>query len=118
MYESRIIFPFGPNDRVADELKTDNKHINVCAKFSSLPRKYCRGNRGKNHKGVPRLLPQQILKDLNQMLNTSIKDAPNFTRISISGMKKSYLKSTHGLLSTKLLTVPLTSYFLYITIKP
>ena len=103
MYESRIIFPYGPNDRVGDELKTDNKHINVCAKFSSLPRKYSRGNRGKNHKGVPRLLPQQILKDLNH--------APNFIRISISGMKKSYLKITHGLLSTKLLTVPLTSYF-------
>ena len=38
----------------------------------------------------------------NNMLNASIKDAPNFIRISISSMKKSYLKTTHGLLSTKL----------------
>ena len=29
------------------------------------------------------------------MLNTSIKDAPNFIRISIFSMKKSYLKITH-----------------------
>ena len=42
------------------------------------------------------------MKDLNQMLNTSIKHPPNFTRISISSMKKSYLKITHQLSSTKL----------------
>ena len=71
-----------------------------------MPRKYSRANRGKNHKGVPRLLPQQFVKDLNQMLNTSIKDAPNFIRISISSMKKSYLKITHQLLSTKLCDSP------------
>ena len=40
------------------------------------------------------------------MLNTSIKDAPNFIRISISSMKKSYLKITHQLLSTKLCESP------------
>ena len=106
MHELRTIFPYGLNDRIGDEFKTDNKHINVAAKFSSLPRKYSRANRGKNHKGVPRLLPQQFVKDLNQMLNTSIKDAPNFIRISISSMKKSYLKITHQLLSTKLCDSP------------
>ena len=87
-------------------LKLIKKHINVAAKFSSLPRKYSRANRGKNHKGVPHLLPQQFRKDLNQKLNTSIKDAPNFIRISISSMKKSYLKITHQLLSTKLCDSP------------
>ena len=40
------------------------------------------------------------------MLNTSIKDAPNSIRISISSMKKSYLKISHGLLSTKLCGSP------------
>ena len=74
MHELRTISPYGLNDRIGDEFKTDNKHINVAAKFSSLPRKYNRANRGKNHKGVPRLLAQQFVKDLNQMLNTSIKD--------------------------------------------
>ena len=71
-----------------------------------MPRKYSRANRGKNHKGVPRLLPQQFVKDLNQMLNTSIKDAPNFISISISSMKKSYLEITHQLLTTKLCHSP------------
>ena len=59
-----------------------------------------------NHKDVPLLLPQQFLNDLNNMLNTNIKDAPNFIRILISSIKKSYLKITHELLSTKLCDSP------------
>ena len=111
MHELRIIFPYGLNDRIRGEFKTDNKRINVAAKFASLPRKYSRANRGKNHKGVPRLLPEKFVKDLNQMLNTSIKDAPNFIRISISSMKKPYLKITHQLLSTKLCDSPFDFIF-------
>ena len=80
--------------------------FNVDAKFSSLPRKHSRANRGKNHKGVPHLLPQQFLNDLNHMLNTTTKDTPDFIRISISSMKRSYLKITHELLSTKLCGSP------------
>ena len=81
MHELRTIFPYGLNDRIGDEFKTDNKHINVDAKFSSLPRKHILANRGKNHKGVPLLLPQQFLNDLNHTLNNNIKDASNFIRI-------------------------------------
>ena len=106
MHELRTISPYGLNSSIGDEFKTDNKHINVAAKFSSLPRKYSRANRSKNHKGVLRLLPQQFVKDLNQMLNNSVKDAPNFIKISISSMKKPYLKITHQLLSTKLCDSP------------
>ena len=106
MHELQTIFSYGLNDRIGDEFKTDNKHINVAAIFSSLPRKHSRGNCGKNHRGVPHLLPQQFLNELNHMLNTSIKDAPKFIRISISFMKKSYLKITHELLSTKLCDSP------------
>ena len=37
MHELRTVFPYGLNERIGNELKTDNKHINVAAKFSSLP---------------------------------------------------------------------------------
>ena len=37
MQELRTIFPYGLNDRIEDEFKTDNKYINVDAKSSSLP---------------------------------------------------------------------------------
>ena len=100
MHELRTIFPYGFNDRIGDKFKTDNKHIKAAAKFSSLPRKHGRSNRGRNHEGVPLLLPRRFLNDLNHMLNTSTKDAPNFIRISISSIKKSYLKFTHEVLST------------------
>ena len=90
MHELRTILPYGLNDRMGDEFKTDNKQINVAVKFSSLPRKHICANRWKNHKGVPLLLPKQFLNDLNHMLNTSIKDASNFIRISICCMKKPY----------------------------
>ena len=90
----QTIFPKGLNVRIGNKFKTDNKHNNVAAKFSYLPRKYSRANRGKKYKGAPHFLPQQFLKDLNHMLNTSIKDAPDIIRISISSMKKSSLKIT------------------------
>ena len=78
MHELRTIFPYSLNDRIGDEFKTDNKHINAAAKFSSWPRKHSRANRGKNHKGVPFLLAQQFLNDLNHILNISINYAPTF----------------------------------------
>ena len=31
MHELRIIFPYSLNDRIGDEFKTDNKHINAAA---------------------------------------------------------------------------------------
>ena len=64
MHELRTIFPYGLNNRIGDEFKTDNKYINVAAKFSSLLRKHSRANRGKNNKGVPLLSPQKFLNDL------------------------------------------------------
>ena len=33
MHELQTIFPYGLNDRIGDKFKTDNKHINVAAKF-------------------------------------------------------------------------------------
>ena len=81
MHELRKIFPYGLNGRIKDAFNTDNKHINVAAKFSSFPRKNSRANRKKNHKGVPLHLPQQFLNDLNHTLNNNIKDASNFIRM-------------------------------------
>ena len=32
MHKLRTIFPYGLNDRIEDEFKTDNKQINIAAK--------------------------------------------------------------------------------------
>ena len=57
------------NDRIGHEFKTDNKHVNTAAKFSSLPRKHICANCGKNRKGAPLLLLQQFLNDLKLLMN-------------------------------------------------
>ena len=57
-----IYFPYGLNDTIRDEFKTDNKHINVAAKFSSLPKKYSPVNRGKNQEGIPGLYHNNFKK--------------------------------------------------------
>ena len=38
MYELGTMFPYGLNDRIGNELSTDNNHISVAAKILSLPR--------------------------------------------------------------------------------
>ena len=43
--------------------------------------KYFRMVVEKNHKGVVLLLSQQLLNELNQMLNSSIKHPPEFIKI-------------------------------------
>ena len=106
MHEWQTVFPYDFKGRIGDEFKTHNKLVNVATKFSSLQKKHSCANHGKNHTGVPLLLPQQFLNDLNHMLNANITDAPNFITISISSMKKSYLKISHELLSTKLCDSP------------
>ena len=54
-----------------------------------------------------------IFGNLNQVVNTNIKDVPNFIRISLSSIKKLYLKNTHELVSTKLGEGPLDILFIY-----
>ena len=60
MHELRNIFLQGRNERKGDEFETDNTHNTVASKFSYLSRKHSRANRGKNHKDLPVLLPQQF----------------------------------------------------------
>ena len=90
MHELRKIFPYSLNDRIGDEF------INTLMLLLNFVKFW------KNCKVVPLLLPQQFLNNLHHMVNANSKDAPNFIRISISSIKKSYLKITHELLSTKL----------------
>lgn len=49
----KTILPYGLNDRIRDEFKTDNKQNNVATKFSSWSRKHSHANREKNHKVLP-----------------------------------------------------------------
>ena len=61
MHELRTVYPYGLNDRVGDEY-TDNTHINVSSKFSSLLRKHIRRSRGLKRNGVSKLTPDEYCK--------------------------------------------------------
>ena len=100
--ELRTVYPYGLNDRVGDEYKTENTHVNVANKFPSLPRKFICVNRGKLHKGTSKLLPNEFMSGLSSILETSIIDAPNSIRVSLCSMKKCHLKIVHQLLNDKL----------------
>ena len=89
MHALRTIFSYGLNNRIRDEFKTDNTHIDVARKFRSLSRKHSRVNCDKNHKVIPLLLPQKFLNGLHHMLSTNIKHVPNFVSVSLSSAKKS-----------------------------
>ena len=71
---------------------------------------------GINDKGVPLLLPEWVLDQLNFMQNIDIKDDFKFIRISLSSVVKYHLKDTHGILNRKVCESPL-DLFLYVTIK-
>ena len=105
MHELRTVFPYGLNDRVGDEYKTNNTHINVANRFSALPRKHIRVNRGVR-KGTPRMLPNVFIQDLMQKLTTNISDVPNFIRVCLSNMKKANLRIVHQQINDKLSSTP------------
>ena len=99
MIELRTAYPYG---LVGDEYKTANTHINVANKFPSLPMIYIRANRGTLHKGISKLLPNEFISYLSDILESSIIDAPNFIRVSLYSMKRRDLKVVHQLLNAKL----------------
>ena len=61
-------------------------HILMLVIYFHVCQENSHANCEKNHKGVPLLLLQQFLNDLNHMLGTMI---------SFSSMKKLYLKNSH-----------------------
>lgn len=78
MHELWAVFPCGLNDRVEDETKANNTHINVSSKFSTLPRTHSLADCKKKNKFVPLLLAKLFLNASNHMLNTNIKDVQDF----------------------------------------
>ena len=94
MHELWTIFLYGLNNRVEDQIKTNNRHINVANKFSTFPREDIHANREKKYKFVLLLLAQQFLNTLYHMLKTNIKVVLKFIRVSFSSIKKPQLLSS------------------------
>ena len=76
-----------------------------------LPRKNRRFRPEISHNGVPRIEPKNFINKVKNMLKANITKAPNFIKISLSSIKKSFLKSVHQLLNDLISTE--SSMFLY-----
>ena len=91
MLKLRTIFPYGLNDRVGDEYKSDESTYVVGRRFPPLKRQFHRVSRGINRKGSNSFSYTDFFCKLNEYLTCTLKDCLNFIRISISSMKKSAL---------------------------
>ena len=102
--QMRTAFPFGLNDRIDDEFKTQEQKQNVHAQFPSLKRLHPRKARGREKKGNCKLLPGDFVSQLHTYLANNIASAMNFIRVSLSTMSSSNLKQAHSLLTESLTT--------------
>ena len=99
MLRLRTVYPYGLNDRIGDDYKNTEFQSQVASRFSSLPRLNSRVSRGKSHKGVSSLQPDQFLTKLKNYLTDDLSGTMNFIRVSLSSLKKSFLKEVHLLVS-------------------
>ena len=106
MLKLRTVFPYGLNDRVGDEYKNENADKNIGTKFKSLERNFERIGRGKSKGSSVKLTPQTFISDLNNMLNANLLDTANWIRITLSSMKRAFLRQCHDLLTTELNNQP------------
>ena len=84
MLKLRTVYPYGLNDRVGDEYKTENSHVAVANKFPSLSRKNVRVKRGVARHGNNNMTPVRFITEFKEKLHHSLKDVLNFIRVSLS----------------------------------
>ena len=76
----RIMFPYDLDDRYGDEYKTEYIHINMIKKFTPLPRKHNKVNRGNLHRGFCKFLSYEFNSIFHTMMNINIRNVPKFIR--------------------------------------
>ena len=103
----RTVYPYGLNDRMSDDYMADQSKDKIGLKFPPLKRTFSRVGRGTKRKGAPSLNHQSFMDQLDSILNTNIKEAANFIRMSLSTMKKSQLKQLGDKINDLLLSNPL-----------
>ena len=106
MLTLRTVFPYGLNDRIGDEFKTEESHFAIASRFTTLKRSCPRIARGKARKGQNRLTCNTFLQALKNHFSTSLHDALNYIRVSISSMNKSMLKQLADIVNDELLDQP------------
>ena len=102
MLSLRTVYPYGLNDRLGDEYKTDKNQKLIANEFNRLPRKHARICRGKNRTGTNRLSSIDFVNKFQLSLKNDIKNTMNFSRTSLSSMKKSSLKEVADIIGDEI----------------
>ena len=102
MLKLRTVYPYGFNDRIDNEWKKEDTHDAVAKRFPKLKRKFVRSSRGKTRYGVNNLDPKSFCTKLRDISQNNISDTANFIRLSLSSIKKKYLKNIYFMLESKL----------------
>ena len=106
MLKLRTVFPYGLNDRIGDEYKTDQFQHAIASRFPPLKRSHPRIKRGISRKGHNTVTHTVFLKKLNNLLQNNLHDSLNFIRFSLASMKKSELKLLADLVNDEMVYKP------------
>ena len=107
MLKLRTVYPYGLNDRIGDEFKDDNCHMQVGNKFPALSRSFNRLGRGASRYGqYTGITGARFATELKRVLDVDLPNAVNFIRKSLSSMKKSHLKYIHNIISDEISDYP------------
>ena len=111
MLKLRTVFPYGLNDRIGDEFKTQESQYAIATRFLALKRTRPHIACGVAHKGDNVVTCTKFMQNLKTFLLNNLHDALNYIRISISSMKKSMLKQLANTINGELTDQPLDFEF-------
>ena len=105
MLKLRTVYPFGLNERIGDEFKSEDKVSLISPKFPRLDRQFVRGTQGNHLNKKKSISAESFLDQLHNVLTSDIKEAMNFLRTSLYSLNKKVLKNIFVLTEDLILNV-------------
>ena len=89
MLKLRTVYPYGLNDRVVNEFKTEHNKL-IAIQFLRLDRRYVRKSHGNNSN--TKVSSSTFITELQNNLQHNLKNTINYIRFTLSSMRKQQLK--------------------------
>ena len=89
MLKLRTVYPYGLNDRVGNEFKTEHDKL-IAKQFPRLDRQYVRKSHGNNSN--TQVSSSTFITELQNNLQHNLKNTINYIRFTLSSMRKQQLK--------------------------
>ena len=102
MLKLRTVYPYGLNDRMGDEWKTESNQKLIGRQFPKLVRNFSRNTKG-NNKNQNDLDPVTFLNIVEHLLQFDLVQCMNYIRIKVASLSKSVLKQVREIISDTIL---------------